>query len=147
MAPLRRKRNGSIAPKVHKTHRAYLWAYGTTAFADLKGVLYDFTDSRAGRHAKDFLGDWRGTLVCDDYSGYKDLFAQGVTEAGCLAHARRKFFDLQAQQQSPIAGEALEHLQQLYRIEREAAPTWIPPSGSPSGRSKLSHSPTPSTLG
>jgi hypothetical protein len=24
-------------------------------------------------HAQEFLGDWRGTLVCDDYSGYKAL--------------------------------------------------------------------------
>jgi transposase len=110
-----------LNPGAGKTHRAYLWAYGTTAFAGLPGVLYDFTDSRAGRHAKDFLGDWRGTLVCDDYSGYKDLFATGVTEAGCLAHARRKFFDLHTQQQSPVAGEALQYIQTLYRIEREAA--------------------------
>jgi transposase len=100
-----------LNPGAGKTHRAYLWAYGTTAFADLKGVLYDFTNSRAGQHAKNFLGEWRGTLVCDDYAGYKDLFTKGVTEAGCLAHARRKFFDLQVQHQSPVAGEALEHFQ------------------------------------
>lgn len=61
---------------------------------DLKGVLYDFTNSRAGQYVKVFLGDWRDTRVRDDYSGYKDLFAKGVAEAGCLAHARRKFFEL-----------------------------------------------------
>lgn len=37
---------------------------------------------------------WRGTLVCDDFSGYKACFEMGVTEAGCLAHARRKFHEL-----------------------------------------------------
>lgn len=53
-------------------------------------MIYDFAESRAGRHARDYLGDWRGTLVCDDYAGYKALFEGGVTEAGCMAHARRK---------------------------------------------------------
>ena len=87
-------------------------------------MVYDFADSRAGSHARDFLGDWRGTLVCDDYAGYKALFSNGITEAGCLAHARRKFFELQTQNQSLIAGDALGYLGQLYQIEREAA---VPP--------------------
>jgi hypothetical protein len=33
-------------------------------------VVYDFCESRAGENAKVFLGDWRGSLVCDDFSGY-----------------------------------------------------------------------------
>src|SRR5690625_3885284 len=78
-----------------KTHRAYLWAYAPGAFEDLKAVVYDFAPSRAGEHARAFLGDWRGSLVTDDYAGYKKTFSQdGITEIGCLAHARRKFFDL-----------------------------------------------------
>ena len=82
-------------------------------------MVYDFADSRAGRHAQAFLGDWRGTLICDDYAGCKALIAQGVREAGCMAHARRKFFDLAAQGQ--IASEVLETIGQLYGVEREAA--------------------------
>ncbi|MCB8749102.1 IS66 family transposase, partial [Rhodoferax sp. U2-2l] len=82
---------------------AYLWAYAAGAFEDTKAVVYDFCDSRAGEHAKLFLGDWRGHLVCDDFSGYKQLMTQGVTEVGCLAHARRKFFDLHASNKSQIA--------------------------------------------
>lgn len=110
-----------LKPGTGKTHRAYLRAYATPAWTEMQGGVYDFADSRAGQHARDFLGDWRGTLVCDDYAGYKDLFTQGGTEAGCFAHARRKFFELHAQPQSPLAAEALEHFQALYRIEREAA--------------------------
>jgi len=85
-----------LDPGAHKTHRAYLWTYCSTNLQSTKLVVFDFADGRAGKHAAQFLGHsgengWRGTLVCDDYSGYKALFAQGVTEAGCLAHARRKF--------------------------------------------------------
>ena len=39
--------------------------------------------------------------------------------AGCMAHARRKFFDLTDQGKSQIASEALDLIAQLYGIERE----------------------------
>ena len=38
----------------------------------------------------------------------------------CLAHARRKFFDLYAANQSPIAAEALRRIGELYGVERQA---------------------------
>ena len=110
-----------LNPGAGKTQRAYLWAYCTGAFDSIKAVVYDFTETRGGKHAREFLEDWRGTLICDDYSGYKALLADGVTEAGCMAHARRKFFDLQANHQSQIAGEALDLFGQLYGVEREVA--------------------------
>ena len=108
-----------LKPGTGKTHRAYLWAYAAGAFEETKAVVYDFCDSRAGENAKVFLGDWRGSLVCDDFSGYKQLMAQGVTEVGCLAHARRKFFDLHVSNKSQIARSALEQICRIYDIERE----------------------------
>ncbi len=41
----------------------------------------------------------------------------GVTELACLAHARRKFFDLNAAQANAIAQEALLRIAALYAIE------------------------------
>jgi transposase len=108
-----------LAPGEGKTHRSYLWSYVTGAFEPLKAVVYDFTDSRSGENARDFLGEWRGRLVCDDFSGYKALFALGVTEAGCMAHARRKFVDLHKANKSESALVAIEFIGQLYGIERE----------------------------
>lgn len=109
-----------LAPGKKKTHRAYLWAYATTSYAGLKAVIYDFTEGRGGQHARDFLGAWRGKLVCDDYSGYNQSFAKGVTEIGCMAHARRKFVDLHVADKSQIAGQAVDLIGQFYQIEREA---------------------------
>ncbi|SFI47908.1 Transposase [Pseudomonas sp. NFPP04] len=60
-----------LAPGEKKTHRAYVWAYCTTPFSALKAVVYDFSPSRAGEHARNFLGSWNGKLVCDDFAGYK----------------------------------------------------------------------------
>jgi transposase len=108
-----------LRPGNGKTHRAYLWSYCSTALNRMKAVVFDFAESRGGRHAEQFLGAWRGTLVCDDFSGYKVLFRQGVTEAGCMAHARRKFHELWANHSSQIAGEALKLFGVLYDVERE----------------------------
>ena len=109
-----------LTPGKGRTHRAYIWSYSSTQFDSVHGVVYDFADSRAAVHPKEFLDGWSGQLVCDDYSGYKGLFAVGVTEIGCLAHARRKFNELCVNHQSPLAEEALKWFGALYDVERQA---------------------------
>lgn len=109
-----------LAPGKKKTHKAYIWAYATTPYAGLKAVVYAFTPGRGGQHARDFLADWQGKLVCDDYGGYKASFKHGITEIGCMAHARRKFVELHVAGKSLIAGQAVEYIKQLYDVEREA---------------------------
>lgn len=119
-----------LAPGKGKTQRAYLWAYAAACSEPIKAVVYDFTPGRSGEHARVFLGHdpqrrerdqvpWTGHLVCDDFSGYKALFELGVTEVGCMAHARRKFVELQVANKSSIAGKALELFGQLYQVERD----------------------------
>jgi transposase len=109
-----------LKPGLGRTHRAYLWSYSSSEYDEFKTVIYDFTEGRGGVHARDFLGNWSGKLVCDDYSGYKALFERGVIEAGCMAHARRKLHDLYANHRSEIAEEGLRYFAALYEIEREA---------------------------
>lgn len=110
-----------LVPGKGKMQRAYVWAYATTQFADMRAVIYEFADSRAGEHARAFLGKWRGKLVCDDYSAYKGRFELGITEIGCMAHARRKFFELHVNHQSQIAEQALKYFGALHDIERDVA--------------------------
>lgn len=113
-----------LDPGAGKTQRAYLFGYRTAA-ADKPIVIFDFCDSRSGKHAQRFLGEYRGALMVDDYAGYKALFEQGLIELGCMAHARRKFFDLHKASKSTHAHEALERISELYRIEaglRELTP-------------------------
>jgi transposase len=116
-----------LSPGKGKTHRSYVWTYCTTPFAKLKAVVFDFATSRGGQHVRAFLGleqpgqAWKGKLVVDDFSGYKACFELGVTEIGCMAHARRKFHELWANHQSPVGQQALEYFIQLYDIEREVA--------------------------
>lgn len=110
-----------LVPGKGKTRRAYVWAYAATQFADMRAVIYEFADSRAGEHARAFLGKWRSKLVCDDYSAYKAGFEQGITEIGCAAHARRKFFELHANHKSQVAEQALKYFGALYDVERDVA--------------------------
>ena len=75
-----------LKPGLKRTHRAYIWSYGTTQYDPIPAVVYDFAEGRSGHHARDFLGSWSGKLVCDDYAGYKALFGERVIEVGCMAH-------------------------------------------------------------
>ena len=110
-----------LDPGKGKTKRAYIWAYRSN---DLEGapriVVFDYHTSRSGAHARNFLQAWRGHLMVDDYGGYKESFREGITELACLAHCRRKFFDLQAACGHPVAEEALRRIAELYAIEAQA---------------------------
>jgi len=118
-----------LKPGHGKTHRAYLWSYCSTQFSPLQAVVFDFADSRGGQHARDFLGlpgtpskpAWQGKLVCDDFAGYKACFELGVTEVGCMAHARRRFHELWANHGSQVGEQALKFFGQLYEVERAVA--------------------------
>jgi transposase len=111
-----------LDPGAGKTRKAYVWAYARGAFDPIPAVVYDFAPGRAARHPIEFLGRWSGTLTCDDYAGYGSVLKlHGRIEAGCLAHARRKFDELAKAGASPIAAQALQRIAWLYRIEQEVA--------------------------
>ena len=116
-----------LDPGKGKTRKAYLWAYRSN---DLAGdhlpriIVFDYRKGRSGEYARQFLGDWKGHLMVDDYAGYKALFVnnssgESCIELACLAHVRRKFFDLHQANQSPMAWEALQRIATLYTIEDE----------------------------
>ena len=108
-----------LNPGGGKTKKAYLWVYRTNGLEDVEPpiVIFDYHASRAGQCAHDYLQDWKGHLMVDGYAGYNALFINGVIELGCMAHARRKFFELHAAEKNPIALEALNRIGELYAIE------------------------------
>lgn len=124
-----------------KTDTARLWVYVRDdrpfAGADPPAALFHYSRDRRGTHPRSHLISWSGILQADAYGGYNDLYAAGrqpapVLEAGCFAHARRKFFELAdvtaaARKKSrgaragmiyPIALEAVQRLDALFEIER-----------------------------
>jgi len=105
--------------------KCYMWVYGSGADTPTQDsprsiVLYDYQRSREHRHPVHFLNGYQGYLQADGYAGYEKTAAILV---GCLAHARRKFQEAQVAQPKGKTGKAdwaLNHIQKLYRIEKEA---------------------------
>jgi transposase len=110
-----------LDPGGGKTRRAYMWAYARGAFEPEPGVVFDFCAGRGGQYPCAFLEGWAGTLLVDAYSGYDAaLSLHGRSTAYCLAHARRKFDELVKANASVVAGQAIQRIAGLYRIEADA---------------------------
>jgi hypothetical protein len=108
------------------------------ACADPPAALFHYSRDKRDEHPRTHLASWLGILQADAYGGYGELYAAGrqpgpALEAGCFAHARRKFFELadvaaSARRKSrneragmiyPIALEAVQRLDALFDIERD----------------------------
>jgi transposase len=107
-----------------KTRRARMWIY---LGDDLHPYnIFDFTLSRSRSRSRDgpavFLGNYNQVLLADAYGGYEGICVEKqIIQAGCWAHARRKFVD--AQKLYPaIAAEALGLIGNLFAIEERAKP-------------------------
>ena len=99
------------------SHQGYLWVY-----ANPLGVLYDYRSSREGKHPEEMLGDYKGYVQRDGYSGYNPLFiSKDRIALGCMAHVRRKFTDVQKlagkKSRSRVADHVVNLIAKLYHIE------------------------------
>jgi len=118
---------GQERPK-KASQRGYIWTYGRIGNHGRKPlVVYDFTLSRSGSHAREFLKGFRGYLQTDAYGGYhclcqpEDKGGQGCTSLGCWSHAYRKFKEaLIANPTCALSSEMVEKIVRLYDVERYA---------------------------
>ena len=83
-------------------------------------VWFRYSPDRKALRPAEHLKRFAGILQADGYAGFGSVYASGrVTEAGCWAHVRRKFYDIHQASASPIAGQAIARIGALYEIERE----------------------------
>ena len=113
-----------LAPGNGRTKTGRLWTYvrdGRPAGGDAPpAVWFTYSPDRKGEHPQRHLAGFRGVLQADAYSGFNRLYQDGaIQQAPCMAHIRRKFYDLMEAHHSPIATEAVERIAPLYQIERE----------------------------
>ena len=111
-----------LEPGLGRTRTARLWTYVRDdrpfGGADPPAALYRYSPDRKGEHPREHLRTFRSILQADGYAGFAGLYGDGrVVEAACLAHARRKFWDVHEATKSPLAREALDRIAALYRIE------------------------------
>ena len=98
-------------------------------------VLYDYAATRSGSVPMRVLADYKGYLQSDGYAGYdKPGRRDGVIHVGCLAHARRKFFEavkaqhaVGASGEKGLAPQALVMIRKLYAIEKAAREAKLTP--------------------
>jgi transposase len=83
-------------------------------------AFYRFTPDRKAVWPKQHLAAYQGWMHADGYAGFEGLYHGGaIQEVACMAHIRRKFFDVHKANGSAVAQEALERIAGLYRIEDE----------------------------
>ena len=99
-----------------KVKKGRLWVYVRGGPGPPLAV-YDFSPDRSKRRPLDFLGDYRGYVHADAYSGYDELFERdSVIEIGCWVHTRRKF-DEAVSSRPREATEIMGRIAQLYKVE------------------------------
>jgi transposase len=97
------------------THQGYYWVYYDPV---RRSVLFDYDRGRSQLAAHKTLTDFQGYLQSDGYQAY-DSYEKvpGITMVGCMAHARRKFFDAKAADKL-LAEEALNLFGAVYAVEK-----------------------------
>ena len=113
-----------LAPGNGKTKTGRIWAYvrdeRPAAGKVAPAVWFTYTPDRKGINPQRHVEGFSGTFQADGYAGFSKIYEDGnVFEAACWAHVRRKFFDIEKAQKSPIAKEALDRIAALYAIESE----------------------------
>ncbi len=116
--PGSREEKEAEEPEPGKAKTGRLWTYvGDPAHAH---IVYEFTENRRAEHPKDFLGDFKGYLQADAYTGYDCMFKPDkAKEVACMAHARRKFDEAKVSDKSR-AKTAMAYIRKLYEVEWEA---------------------------
>lgn len=91
----------------------YVWVFATEL-----AVVYVFSPSRSGDTPVRVLGDSKGVLGVDGYTGYNEVTVpERRTRAGCNGHARRKFANID----DDDARRILERYEAIWAVEHEAA--------------------------
>lgn len=98
-----------------KMQTGYFWPI----YGDKDEIAFVFAASRAGKVAREALGEFCGVLISDGYKVYERLAEtlDSVIHAQCWSHTRRKF--VEAENSEPeLAKTALRFIGQLYEHER-----------------------------
>ena len=104
--------------KPQATHQGYQWVYHGV---EQRLILFDYRKGRGKAGPQEILRHYRGIIQCDGWQVYDRIAASrpDITLAGCLAHARRKFYEAK-HTDSQRSHDALSMIKKLYMLEREA---------------------------
>ena len=112
-----------LDPGRGRTKTGRLWTYvrddRPAGSRSPPAVWYRYSPDRKSEHPQEHLQGFTGILQADAYAGYEALYADGtIVEAACMAHLRRKFYEVWKTDRSPVAAEAIRRIGELYKVER-----------------------------
>jgi len=110
-----------LDPGRGRTKTGRLWAYARDdrpwAGGAPPAVVYFYEPDRKAERPAAHLSGFKGILQADGYAGFEKLDGADIKLAACWVHARRKFYEFHEATKSPVAGEALQRIAELYEIE------------------------------
>lgn len=103
------------------TTKSYMWVYANIRESKTPIRIFEYKPTRAGYNPQIFLDGFHGFVITDGYSGYNNL--NGVTNAYCWAHARRKFVESIPSNienvNETLAKQGVDMIGRLFGIEKE----------------------------
>lgn len=117
-------------PGKGKTKTGRIWTYVRDGRPhgnkDPVAACYFYSPDRKAIHPEEHLKNYEGVMHADAYAGYNNLYIGSqnaeacITEAGCWAHTRRKFYEVTVlSDNAVIASETVEQISKMYEIEEK----------------------------
>jgi transposase len=103
--------------------KSYIWIHRSGNCEGPPIVLYKYTSTRSGDHAKKFLEGFHSYHVSDAYAGYEKV--EGITRCLCFSHLRRYYLEAipldSRKKEIPGSGGAIgrAYCDKLFRLERK----------------------------
>lgn len=110
-------------PGKKASSKSYIWIHRSGSCEGPPVILYEYTRTRAGDHAKKFLAGFHGFHVSDAYEGYEKV--EGITRCLCYSHLRRYYLEAipldSGKKEIPGSGGAIgrAYCDKLFRLERK----------------------------
>lgn len=103
--------------------KSYIWVHRSGSCEGPPVILYEYTRTRSGDHAREFLAGFSGFHVSDAYQGYEKV--EGITRCLCYSHLRRYYLEAipldSAKKEIPGSGGAIgrNYCDKLFRLEKK----------------------------
>ena len=113
-------------PADESRKKSYVYVY-TSSFYDANQIrIYDFHESRSIEATSNWLKNYDGFLITDNFSGYNKLKKDNpnIRIQKCWAHVRRRFADImkhlkKGDKTASSAFEILNEISKLFKLEEE----------------------------
>ncbi len=100
-------------------NQSFMWLFRSGEDGLPVIILYGYSPTRSGSHAREFLKGYHGYLETDGYQGYNSL--PGIKRCSCWAHIRRYFIDAvpkgKQYDYSQPAVQGVQYCSRLFAIE------------------------------